>query len=868
MPLHLKKVQLHEILMPLTPGTQLGPYELIAQIGEGGMGQVWKGRDTRLNRIVAVKVAKAEFSDRFEREARAVASVNHPHICQLYDVGPNYLVMEFVEGAPLEGPMPPGKAVEYAGQVLDALDAAHKKGIVHRDLKPANILLTRQGIKLLDFGLARQAAPLAESDATLTKALTGKGQILGTLQYMSPEQLQGEKATPRSDLFSFGCVLYEMLTGTRAFDGRNAASVIASIMSAQPAPPISPGIPRAVERVLRTCLEKDPNARWQTASDLRRELVWAASASEVPSTSHAPATRRHATVWIVAALALALGAAATWLLHKPKVDVETPARLSIVPPESGTIRAFSISPNGNSIAFPVLKDGKAQIWIRKLDSDTAERVPGTEGTNVDEVPAWSPDGQQLAFAAGEVLKVVGVNGGKVKELTRGRNRGLAWNADGVILFVDFTAAISRISSEGGSPERLAHLDLGGSESARFPVFLPDGNRFLYLSRGVTSIRVGSLDGKTNQVLLPQQITAVQVVADPSGPMSWLIYERSGSLMAHRFNWQTLALQGKPSPLSDNVGWDFAGSGRAMFAASRRMVAYRSSAFGPGTLAWYDSTGKRLQAVADAGSPWGYVRLSPDGRQALIDSYDGATDERFISSVDLASGTSTRRTFAANTEGAVWSSDGKTVLFTQQTKGKGELREGPSDWSSPALPLFEFTGISRNAARTADVHPSERTVLLYNNLNQGWALTQGRSGWEMSRFLKDEAFLKGRFSPDGHWLVYQNAGTGLYAVNWPPTGAKWQITPAGVEPVWRRDGKELYFLRGGEILAVSVDSSDRSLRVGQPRTLFRAPLPPQTTPGRRFDVTADGKKFLVIERMPEPEGLPFTVLLNWKSVMEK
>ena len=426
MPLHLKKVQLHEILMPLTPGTQLGPYELIAQIGEGGMGQVWKGRDTRLNRIVAVKVAKAEFSDRFEREARAVASVNHPHICQLYDVGPNYLVMEFVEGAPLEGPMPPGKAVEYAGQVLDALDAAREEG--HRPSRPQareHPADEGQGVKVLDFGLARQAAPLAESDATLTKALTGKGQILGTLQYMSPEQLQGEEATPRSDLFSFGCVLYEMLTGTRAFDGQNAASVIASIMSAQPAPPISPGIPRAVERVLRTCLEKDPNARWQTASDLRRELVWAASASEVPSTSHAPATRRHATVWIVAALALALGAAATWLLHKPKVDVETPARLSIVPPESGTIRAFSISPNGNSIgAVSVLKDGRRRSGSGSSIA-TRRSGPGTEGTNVDEVPAWSPDGQQLAFAAGEVLKVVGVNGGKVKALTRGRNRGLA-----------------------------------------------------------------------------------------------------------------------------------------------------------------------------------------------------------------------------------------------------------------------------------------------------------------------------------------------------------------------------------------------------------------------------------------------------------
>ena len=319
--------------MPLTPGTRLGPYEILAPISEGGMGEVWRALDTRLHRTVAVKVSKAEFTERFEREARAVAALNHPHICQLYDVGHDYLVMEFIEGAPLKGPMPLHKAVEYAAQILDALDTAHKKGIVHRDLKPANILLTKQGIKLLDFGLARQSAPLQQSDATVTQALTGKGQILGTLQYMSPEQLQGEEATPRSDLFSFGCVFYEMLTGTRAFDGQNSASVITNIMSAQPAPVTTALLPTAVERVLRICLEKDPNDRWQTASDLRRELRWAASASQPEPAATIATTRRWRFAWVAAAVVgLALGAGATWKFRKSKPEL--PVRLSIVPPRT------------------------------------------------------------------------------------------------------------------------------------------------------------------------------------------------------------------------------------------------------------------------------------------------------------------------------------------------------------------------------------------------------------------------------------------------------------------------------------------------------------------------------------------------------
>ncbi|MBZ5592236.1 MAG: serine/threonine-protein kinase [Acidobacteriia bacterium] len=368
--------------MPLTPATRLGPYEIISAIGAGGMGEVYRARDTRLDRTVAIKVVKDKFSERFEREARAISALNHPHICQLYDVGPNYFVMELVEGTPLKGPLPVDKAVEYAGQILDALDAAHRKGITHRDLKPANILVTRQGIKLLDFGLAKQAAPLKDTD--VTSALTEQGQIIGTLQYMSPEQLQGKEADARSDLFAFGCVLDKMLTGKRAFGGENAASVIAAILEREPAPlDTSPPL----ERVIKACLAKDPDQRFQNALDVKRNLVWAVE----PVTSAAKPSRRW---WIAFAAAVALAAIGGWAvshLRQPPSD-ERVLRLQINPPEGGQfifgVRSggVALSPDGKTAAFVAWGNGKSGLWVRPLDG-TSARKPNTPGS----MPPRSPN---------------------------------------------------------------------------------------------------------------------------------------------------------------------------------------------------------------------------------------------------------------------------------------------------------------------------------------------------------------------------------------------------------------------------------------------------------------------------------------------
>src|SRR5215472_14022675 len=410
--------------MSLSVGERLGPYQILAPIGAGGMGEVWKARDTRLDRTVAIKVAKEKFSERFEREARAVAALNHPHICTLHDVGPNYLVMEYVEGAPLKGPLPLEKAIEYAGQILDALDAAHQKGIIHRDLKPANILVTKQGIKLLDFGLAKQAVPLKEMDPT--RVLTEQGQIVGTLRYMSPEQLEGKEADARSDLFAFGCVLYEMLSGKHAFDGLSAASVIAGILEREPAPLAKdPGDAAWLfGRLLKRVLAKDPDQRFQTARDLKAALSWV---MDQPPAGAAKASRR---MWIeIAAAALLIGVVgdrALIRLRQPPQELGV-VRLPINPPEGGQfvfgnlIGGLALSPDGRTAAFVATVNGVTALWVRPLDGTAARLIPGTEGASY---PFWSPDSKSIAFFAQGKLQRVDPAGGTPLVLCKTTSGGM------------------------------------------------------------------------------------------------------------------------------------------------------------------------------------------------------------------------------------------------------------------------------------------------------------------------------------------------------------------------------------------------------------------------------------------------------------
>ncbi len=489
--------------MPLSAGDRLGAYEIISQLGVGGTGEVWKARDTRLDRIVALKVSKQEFSERFEREARAVAALNHPHICQIYDVGPNYLVMEYVDGAPIEGPLPLDRAAEYSNQILDALDAAHKKGITHRDLKPANILVSRAGVKLLDFGLAKHGGPLKETDATLTQVITGEGAIIGTLQYMPPEQLQGKEADARSDLFSFGCVLYEMLSGRRAFEGPNAATVIAAILDKEPAPlPVS----QALERVVRACLNKDPAQRFQTALELKRALAWA---FEQPAEMSSRLSRAW---WVAVAAAVVIGALGGWAVSHfhPSTAAERALRFDLTAPANGrfTIGAGSggiaLSPDGQTAAFVATLGERSFLWVRTLDGTVVRPLLGTEGAYS---PFWSPDSKSIAFFAEGRLRRIDLAAPAPTTVcdTLVPGRGGTWTNDGRILFADLASRILQVSASGGTPTPLTNFDAVNGDAAHYwPQALPGGN-FLYLAQSAkldsSGVYAASLANPNNRVRL-------------------------------------------------------------------------------------------------------------------------------------------------------------------------------------------------------------------------------------------------------------------------------------------------------------------------------------------------------------------------------
>ena len=573
------------------------------------MGVVNKARDTRLDRIVAIKVSKDEFSERFEREARAVASLNHPHICQLYDVGPNYLVMEYIEGEPLKGPLPLDKAIDYATQILDALDAAHRRGITHRDLKPANILVTRQGIKLLDFGLAKQnAAPLKETD--MTQALTSQGQIVGTLQYMSPEQLQGKDVDARSDLFSFGCLLYEMLCGKMAFTGESAASVIAAILEREPAP-LAATPP--VERIIARCLAKDPDQRFQTARDLKIALLWAREQQPI----QAPVRRFQ---WPLIAALIMISLLAGWALSRFR---QLPAdarvlRLQIDPP-AGTRYAFgsttgtiSISPDGKFIAFAATGIGKNGLWVRSLDSTEARLIPGTENAGY---PFWSPDSKSLAYFAAGAMKRVDLAGGSpqtVCEAPGGRDG--AWWDDGQILFSVGRSGLFRVPATGGSPAPVTTLDASRGESSHGASRWLPGQHFLFRivadKPENTGIYVGSLAKPSERHrLIESDTNVVYVRVDNKG---YVLFKRGQTLLAQELDADSLKLLGEPHTLVDPVGMGLASNYLIAATSATGLLVYSAST-GATQPTWFDRSGKFLREVGER-APYWMFRLSPDGRR--------------------------------------------------------------------------------------------------------------------------------------------------------------------------------------------------------------------------------------------------------------
>jgi eukaryotic-like serine/threonine-protein kinase len=847
--------------MPLSAGDRLGAYEIISQLGAGGTGEVWKARDTRLGRIVALKVSKQEFGERFQREARAVASLNHPHICQIYDIGPNYLVMEYVDGAPLHGPLSLEQTAEYASQILDALDAAHKQGITHRDLKPGNILVSLQGIKLLDFGLAKHAGPLTETDETLTQVITGEGEIVGTLQYMSPEQLQGKEADARSDLFSFGCVLYEMLSGRRPFEGPNAATVIAAILNKEPAPlPVPP----AIERVVRTCLEKDPSRRFQTALELKRALAWA---FEQPSEV---STRLRALSWIGIAAALIVGAVAGWavgyFLRQP--SQEHALRFDLVPPGNGrfTIGAGSggiaLSPDGTTAAFVASFLGRSGLWLRTLDGAVVRPLLGTEGAYS---PFWSPDSKSLGFFAEGRLRRIDLTALAPTTICFAPSgRGGTWTADGRILFATLASALWQVPASGGTPSPFTKFDAANGDAAHYwPQVLP-GGRFLYLAQSskadASGIYSATLAKPNDRVRL---VTTDTNAIYASGYLLWM---RGATLVAQPFDPVKLKLTGEPRPVADPAGKS-AITGRMNVAASTNGLLLYST-IGSNQLTWLDRAGKSLGLL---GEPNDYVifRIAPDGRRIAAAIGNPARADLWL--IDVERGVSSRFTFTGTAHSdPVWSPDNRTIvfrdagaLFRKDASGAGEEQritqpatlQVPTDWSHDGR-LILFNQFS----------PGTRSDL--------WILPvtpEGNPAGQPEAYLRTPfSEQDGQFSPEPNprWVAHVSDESGqpeVYVQTFPEARGKFQVSAGGGRfPKWGPAGRELFYVSlNDKLMAVDLKLGKDSVEPSAPRELF--PLPTPTINFIPYDVSADGQRFLV--EAPPQQASPLTVIVNWPALVK-
>jgi eukaryotic-like serine/threonine-protein kinase len=845
-------------------GAQLGPYRIESRLGAGGMGEVYRARDTRLNRTVAIKILKHQFSNRFEREARAIAALNHPNICTLHDVGPNYLVMELVEGPTLaerigEGAIGLQESLGIAGQIADALAAAHEKGIIHCDLKPANIKITSTGtVKLLDFGLARLAAPPAfesnpENSKLAKEQLTRSGMVLGTAGYMSPEQVRGDAADKRVDIWAFGVVLYEMLTGRRLFQGESPSDTIAAVLTKEPA---WDDVPLITQRLLRRCLEKDPRRRLRDIGDAMPLL------EDLPEIRPA---RRSWPAWSAVALATVLAAFFAILYFRETPTEARSVRFEIAMPDNAD--EFHLSPDGRYLALRTVGD-HGGISIRRLDSLQTQFLAGTEGAYE---PFWSPDSASLAFFAEGKLKKVAVGGGPpqtICDVAGAYPIGAAWNRAGTILFSTSAGGVFRVPADGGVPSRITKLAEGFHAILGF---LPDGRHFLeaVVSRsGISGVYGDSLDGTAPVRILDYWTPAGFVPSAGRDKSGYLLFQQENMLMAQPFDPVGLRLTGAKSPVAERVGDE------AFSASQNGVLAYGSGESGQSQeLVWMDRSGKRVGWAGPAGV-YRNFRLAPDEKRVVIERGPVAVSNLWV--LDLTRGVTSALTFGPGLHNfPIWSPDGQRVLF-------GSIRNGRLDlYIKAASGAGQEELLVKMATRTgwgSDWSRDGRFILY-----EGGGGETHEDLWIAPQFGDRKQFpylntqfneQEGAFSPDGRWIAYMSDESGrdeIYVQAFPLSGAKFQIsTGGGSEPIWRRDGGELFYVGAARnLMAVPVKTGPK-FEVGAPKSLIKLPGSAEQQMSVRssrhsYAVSGDGQRFLVpVPVAASPAAPPITVWLNWNA----
>ena len=868
--------------MTITPGTRLGPYEIVSRIGAGGMGEVWRARDTRLDRSVAIKVLSADFAGhaelraRFDREARTISQLNHPNICTLYDVGheegTDYLVMELLEGDTLadrieKGPLPLPDLLRYGAQIADALARAHRQSITHRDLKPANVMIAKSGAKLLDFGLAKTLSavqPLpTSSDATQQKPLTQEGMVLGTFQYMAPEQLAGDEADARTDIFALGALLYEMATGARAFTGKTRTSLVANIIAVNPRPisELQPLTPPSLERLIQRCLAKDPDDRWQSAADVSEELRWIAQSSptSLPISIRRAPRRRTIALTMGALLAgLAIGAFAVWMARE---EYRSPVIRFAVPAAADSSIVFdgvtvvAISPDGMRIVHLGESKGVARLYLRRLSEFTSRAIAGTEGARTF---TFSPDGKSLAFTAGQRLKRVSLDGGvpvTLIEQTYGAV-GIDWHEDTIYYPYQFSGGIYGISASGGKPRLILKSDPDRQMRAvLWPQIIKGGEAILATAWNNASfdeakIVVHSFEtGKTGIVL--ENATCARYVST-----GHILFGRGDSLFAVAFDLKTLRTSGPALPVINGITNGIK-NGEYQYATS----ADGSLVYAPGSrihnnrhLLWVEAKGEKL--VVPTPRPYAEPALSPDGRTIAVTLETSTFD---IWQLDLARDAVTRVSFGGDDDAAIWTPDGQRIIWRSSRSGAYNLYWAAADGS---------TGERRLTNSPQNQFPNDvsadGTKLL---ITEDSPSTRGNIKIvSLAGVPKPELFLQtpfdeggGQFSPDGKWILYRSDESGrpeCYIRPYPGPGGKWQVSTGGAEAGdWTGDGRSIIFQQGARFFRVPLETSPR-MRPGTPQLILDRPG--YTPNGWEFHED----RFLRLKEEKVASAAQLSVVLNW------